>query len=101
MNNGTQIIEPLKGGQIPIGACYKLPFLSLFHGDCLNVMPTIEKARLLMTDIPYEEVNRDSNGLRKLDKETADVSTFKISDFLQIIYEKADVFIIFCGNEQY
>ena len=101
MTNGTQTLEHAHSEPVNIGACYKLPFLSIFHGDCLNVMPAIEKARLLLTDIPYEEVNRDSNGLRKLDKETADISTFKISDFLQIIYEKADVFIIFCGNEQY
>lgn len=27
MNNGTQIIEPAQGGQIPIGLCYGLPFV--------------------------------------------------------------------------
>ena len=71
----------------------------LIRGNCLEVK--IPKCRLLLTDIPYEEVNRDSNGLRKLDKEKADEKTFEIDIFLDHIYESADIFIIFCGNEQY
>ena len=35
-----------------------------------------ESVNLTLTDIPYGEVNRDSNGLRTLDKEAADVMTF-------------------------
>lgn len=67
--------------------------------DCLEI--EIPKCRLLLTDIPYEEVNRDSNWLRKLYKEKADDKTFEIQDFLNHIYESADIFIIFCWNEQY
>lgn len=33
---------------------------------------------LTITDIPYGEVNRDSNGLRTLDKENADIMTFDL-----------------------
>lgn len=75
--------------------------ISLRLGDCLKILPEINKQRLLLTDIPYEEVNRKDNGLRNLNKDKADVKTFEIQDFLNIIYEKADIFIIFCGNEQY
>ena len=75
--------------------------IKLINGDCLVEMQNTEKARLLLTDIPYEEVSRDGNGLRNLDKESADVSTFKLKDFLDVIYDKSDIFIIFCGNEQY
>lgn len=67
--------------------------------NCLE--ETIPKCRLLLTDIPYEEVNRNDNGLRNLNKEKADEKTFEISTFLEHIYESADIFIIFCGNEQY
>jgi DNA (cytosine-5)-methyltransferase 1 len=35
MTNGTQIIEPLHGGQLPIEQCYKLPFLSS-HGSLFS-----------------------------------------------------------------
>ena len=62
---------------------------------------SMPKCRLLLTDIPYEEVNRDSNGLRKLDKEKADIKTFEIDRFLEHVYESAEIIIIFCGNEQY
>ncbi len=71
----------------------------IIHNDnCLDI--NIPKCRLLLTDIPYEEVNRKSNGLRNLDKGKADVKTFELQDFLSHIYESADIFIIFCGQNQ-
>lgn len=74
----------------------------LLKGDCIELLKGVnDKARLLLTDIPYEEVNRDDNGLRNLNKENADIKTFELSNFLESIYDKADIFIIFCGNEQY
>lgn len=56
---------------------------------------------MLLTDIPYEFVNRDSNGLRNLDKGKADNKTFELKDFLEKVYPSFDIFVIFCGNEQY
>ena len=73
--------------------------MELINWDCLK--ENLPKCRLLLTDIPYGEVNRDSNWLRKLNKEKADIETFNLQDFLQHIYECSDIFIIFCGNEQY
>ncbi len=75
--------------------------IDLKCGDCIKVLPEIPQARLLLTDIPYEEVNRKDNGLRNLNKDKADVKTFDLNIFLDTIYNKADIFIIFCGNEQY
>lgn len=74
--------------------------IDLRQGDCLELMKDIPKQRMLLTDIPYEEVNRKDNGLRNLNKEKADIKTFEIKDFLNIIYDKADIFIIFCGQNQ-
>lgn len=74
--------------------------IDLRQGDCLEIMKDIPKQRMLLTDIPYEEVNRKDNGLRNLNKEKADIKTFEIKDFLNIIYDKADIFIIFCGQNQ-
>jgi len=71
----------------------------LCHNDCLK--EKLPKCRLLLTDIPYEEVNRNDNGLRNLDKERADLKTFELNDFLNHIYDCFDICIIFCGNEQY
>ena len=75
--------------------------IDLRQGDCLEVMEDIPKQRMLLTDIPYEEVNRKDNGLRNLNKDKADIKTFDLDIFLNAIYDKADIFIIFCGNEQY
>ena len=74
--------------------------INLRQGDCLELMKDRPKQRMLLTDIPYEEVNRKDNGLRNLNKEKADIKTFEIKDFLNIIYDKADIFIIFCGQNQ-
>lgn len=73
--------------------------MKLYNGDCLET--EIPKCRLLLTDIPYGKVNRSSNGLRNLDKEKADNETFELNKFLNHIYDSADIFVIFCGNEQY
>lgn len=60
-----------------------------------------ERVDLTITDIPYEEVNRESNGLRNLNKENADVKTFDLDEFLTYIYEITNgIIIIFCGIEQ-
>lgn len=75
--------------------------IDLRCGDCLELMKDIPKQRMLLTDIPYEEVNRKDNGLRNLNKDKADIKTFDLDIFLNAIYDKADIFIIFCGNEQY
>ena len=58
-------------------------------------------ATLTLTDIPYGEVSRKSNGLRNLDKENADVVTFNLQDFLSELYRvTSSTVIIFCGKEQ-
>jgi hypothetical protein len=70
----------------------------LINADCMHV--ELPKCRLLLTDIPYEEVNRTDSGLRNLNKGQADVKTFDIEEFLNHVYNTADVFIIFCEHRQ-
>lgn len=75
----------------------------LIHGDCLNVLKNIpkDKVDLTLTDIPYGEVNRNDNGLRKLDKANADIETFDLQEFLKEVYRVTKgTIIIFCGKEQ-
>lgn len=77
--------------------------IKLLQGDCMELMNNIpnESVDLVLTDIPYNEVNRKDNGLRKLDKENADVLTFDLISFLEQIYNKTkSTIIIFCGKEQ-
>lgn len=60
-----------------------------------------DSVHLTLTDIPYGEVNRDSNGLRTLDKESADIMTFDLEDFLKEVYRvTSGTIVIFCGKEQ-
>ena len=56
---------------------------------------------LILTDIPYDGVNRESNGLRKLDKGKADVITFDIHEFLKEVDRICSgTIIIFCAKNQ-
>lgn len=57
---------------------------------------------LLLTDIPYDEVSRESGGLRKLDKEQADELTFDLDEFLKQAWRVTrGHFFINCGEEQF
>lgn len=75
----------------------------IYNEDCMVTMSEISVGGvdLTLTDIPYGEVNRNSNGLRNLDKEAADVVTFDMKEFLSELYRiTSSTIIIFCGKEQ-
>ena len=60
-----------------------------------------ESITLTITDIPYDSVNRSSNGLRNLDKGNADILTFDLQQFLDEIYRVTEgTIIIFCAMNQ-
>lgn len=76
---------------------------TIVNVDCIEYMKTMESdsVNMTLTDIPYGEVNRDSNGLRTLDKENADIMTFDINEFLSEVYRvTSGTVVIFCGKEQ-
>ena len=52
--------------------------------DCLEAMKEIpdKSVDLVLTDIPYGEVNRQSNGLRLLDKGNADIVGFNLQNMI-------------------
>lgn len=71
----------------------------------MNYMQTLikggQQVDLTLTDIPYGVVNRQSNGLRELDKKDADIMTFDLQDFLSNVYNvTSGTIIIFCSKEQ-
>lgn len=83
----------------------KIEIDNSYNMDCLDGMRLMKqqglKADMLLVDIPYGEVNRKDNGLRNLNKKTADICGFDLKEFLDLVYEVVDgVFIIFCGTEQ-
>lgn len=77
---------------------------TLIHGDCITEMRKMQdnSVDFTLTDIPYDEVNRKSNGLRNLDKEKADILTFDLSAFLpEVLRVTKNNICIFCGKEQF
>lgn len=81
-----------------------MPSYKLYQGDCINTLITMPDnyVNFTLTDIPYDAVNRNSNGLRELDKGKADVLTFNLLKFLEQVYRvTSNSICIFCGKEQF
>ena len=76
----------------------------IFNTDCMKFMSDIEVGGvfdLILTDIPYGEVNRNDNRFRNLDKGNADIMTFDLELFLEKVYNLTKgTIIIFCGVGQ-
>lgn len=78
--------------------------VELYQGDCLEVMKGLKDniVNFILTDIPYGAVNRNSNGLRELNKGRADILTFDLIKFLEQVYRiTSNSICIFCGKEQF
>lgn len=60
----------------------------LFRCDCIERMRAMvdNSVDFTLTDIPYDAVNRRSNGLRNLNKGAADECTFDLVEFLDGVY---------------
>ena len=78
--------------------------IEIQNGDCVKLMKDLKdnSVDFVLTDIPYDEVNRESGGLRELDKGLADILTFDLDLFLNEVYRVAKNSIcIFCSREQF
>lgn len=77
----------------------------IFNANCIDVMREAMPDNCVdftLTDIPYDAVNRSSNGLRNLDKGNADIITFDLTEFLnQVLRVTSNSICIFCGKEQF
>lgn len=73
--------------------------ITIYHGDCRDFQDL--RAPLVLTDIPYGEVNRTTNGLRSFDKGTADLPTIRTSVIAELLHlwTTGSVYV-FCGTEQ-
>lgn len=73
------------------------------HGDCIDVMSQMSNnsVHLTLTDIPYDECDKPSGGLRKIDKGSADYLNFDLNVFLNNVQRVTSGSIyIFCGIQQ-
>jgi DNA modification methylase len=76
---------------------------TIICGDCLEVMRDMpdNSVDLVLTDIPYGEVNRAGNGLRSLNKADADVCNFDIYPMSHSLARITEGSIyVFCGVNQ-
>lgn len=76
----------------------------VYQSDCIEFMANLgdNSVDLTLTDIPYGEVNRSDNGIRKLDRGDADILTFDIKEFCESVYRiTKNNIIIFCGKGQF
>lgn len=76
----------------------------IYNMDCLEGLKKLpnDYVDVTLTDIPYNEVNRKSNGLRNLDKEKADVFNLDMNTLLlEIQRVTSGQIIIFCGRKQF
>ena len=75
--------------------------IKLYNDDCMNIFPSLDDGsiHLTLTDIPYDEVNRKSGGLRNLDKSHADIITFPLDDFIdEVVRVTSGSIYIFSGS---
>ena len=80
----------------------------IFNIDCMEYMKTLSNSSIdfILTDIPYDEVQRTTNGLsnmKSLDTlGDADELKFDIDKFLDEVYRiSKNSICIFCGREQF
>lgn len=81
-----------------------MDFNTIYKKDCITFMNDMQDASVdfTLTDIPYNAVNRNSNGLRNLNKDKADILTFDLGTFLEQIFRVTkNSLVIFCGKEQF
>ena len=75
----------------------------LINASCIDTLKSMgnNSVDMVLTDIPYDCVNRASNGLRNLDKGDADPITFDLTEFCNELYRvcKGTIYI-FCSYHQ-
>ena len=78
--------------------------VQLHHGDCLQILPTLEAGSVdcIVTDPPYNRINRNTGGLREIDKGGADSDPVNIDavskEFARLTRHSV---VVFCGDTQF
>jgi site-specific DNA-methyltransferase (adenine-specific) len=82
---------------------YQSDRVTLYHGDCLEILPHLSKADAIVTDIPYNVVNRPigkMHSYRSLDKGVADSSPVDLEVLVPLIAQHCIAAYVFCSTEQ-
>jgi DNA modification methylase len=73
----------------------------IYHGDALEILPVIRRCDMVLTDPPYNVVNRPDEGLRSLDRGAADSAPVSV-DWLssELPRHASGSVYVWCGSEQ-
>ena len=75
--------------------------ITIYHGDCREVLPTIPTADLVLTDPPYNCINRVTGGLRAIDKGGADSRPVVIHELgAELVRIATGSIYVWCAAEQ-
>lgn len=76
--------------------------ITIYHGDCREVLPTLAPVDLVLTDPPYNAINRVTSGLRSLDKGSADSAAVDIPSLAgEFVRLASGSIYVWCSDEQY
>jgi site-specific DNA-methyltransferase (adenine-specific) len=80
---------------------YEQDGITIYHGDCKGLLSLVPPVELVLTDPPHGVVNRDSGGLRSLDKGAADMETLSPAEIVSLLAPliRGSAYI-WCGTEQ-
>lgn len=80
---------------------YQDASVTIYHGDCREVLPTLAPIDLVLTDPPYNAINRATGGLRVIDKGEADSAPIDIPSLAKAFMGLAPSVYVWCSSEQY
>lgn len=72
----------------------------IYHGDCREILPILEPVALVLTDPPYNVINRDDEGLRSLDRGEADSLPVDVDWLATELSRLAPTAYVWCATEQ-
>jgi DNA modification methylase len=73
----------------------------IYHGDARDVLPSLSPVELVLTDPPYNVVNRADEGLRSLDRGSADSANIDVGWLVGAVARLTTGSVyVWCGSEQ-
>lgn len=80
---------------------YAEPGITIYHADCQEILPSLQPATLILTDPPYNAINRPTDGLRRFDKGFSDAAPIDIPSLAPLFARLAPSLYVWCSDEQY
>lgn len=76
----------------------------LYHGDCREILPTLPKVDLVLTDPPYSRRHMDGGGFAAARKFYAGgaldgLNNFSLEDYWEVLRDASPMMIAFCSRD--